>query len=337
MKNLSSLLHPIKLDKGVEIKGNLLLAPMAGFTDAALRHVATMHGADFCFTEMVSCEALVRKNEKTLHLLKKADNESNYGIQLFTPSPERAADSVKKLLPFNPFLIDLNCGCPVPKITKNSAGSALMREPEKIGAIVAAIVQALATAGYSIPVTVKMRTGWDFSSINFMKAAEYAVKSGAKMITIHGRTKTQGYSGKADWEAIKIAKENLGVPVIGSGDLFTPESCIQMLEETGCDGVMVARGAVGRPWIFREIKELLTGGDRAFENITVKEKINIAKLHLELAIKYTGEKIAVNEMKKQLCSYIKGVTGAAVYRNSLVRCQSAQEYMELFKQIEAEL
>lgn len=336
MKDFSSLLHPIKLDEGVEIQGNLLLAPMAGFTDAALRHVATMYGADFCFTEMVSCEALVRENEKTLHLLKKADNESNYGIQLFTPSPERASASVKKLLPFRPLLIDLNCGCPVPKITKNSAGSALMREPEKIGAIVAAIVQALATEGYNIPVTVKMRTGWDFSSINFMKVAECAVKSGAKMITIHGRTKTQGYSGKADWEAIKTAKENLGVPVIGSGDLFTPESCIQMLEETGCDGIMVARGAVGRPWIFQEIKELLTE-DKTFENITVKEKISIAKLHLELAIKYIGEKIAVNEMKKHLCAYIKGIAGAAVYRNILVRCQSAQEYMELFKQIEAEL
>jgi len=307
----------------VTISGNLFLAPMAGFTDAAFRHICTEYGSALCYTEMVSSEALARKNLKTKKILCRAENEANYVVQIFSATWESAVASLAEIIPFKPLIIDLNCGCPVPKITKSGAGSALMRNPEKIGEIVKALTEAT-----DIPITVKMRSGWDFESINFLQAAQIAVKNGAAMVTLHPRTKTQGYSGKSDWNKIKELKKSIDVPVIGSGDLFEPQDCLNMLRETGCDGLMVARGAVGRPQIFKETRLLAETG--ALPAISLEEKVRAAMRHLELAAKYSEDKnaleVAVKEMKKHLCSYTKGIRGSAAVRNKLVQCNSIEEY-----------
>ncbi len=326
MNDKSALLHPLRINSRVTIPGNLFLAPMAGFTDAAFRHICIANGSDMCWTEMVSCEALARESLKTKKIMQRAENESIYAIQLFCSSFETAILAIKEVLPFNPLLIDLNCGCPVPKIIKSGSGSALMKEPEKIGLIVKAL-----SSETDIPVTVKLRSGWDNGSMTFLKAAEYAVKNGAAAITLHPRTKTQGYSGKADWDRIRELKHAVDVPVIGSGDLFTPQACLDMLMETGCDGVMIARGAVGRPEIFRETKILASTGELPL--ISFREKTENAITHLDLAGKYIGERVAVKEIKKHLCSYIKGVKGSAALRNRIVHCQSIEEYRSVLMEL----
>jgi len=321
-----NLLHTIKTGSNTIIPGNLFLAPMAGFTDAAFRHICTEYGSDLCYTEMVSSEALARKSFKTKKILYKAENEANYAVQIFSSTWESAIASLNDIIDFKPLLIDLNCGCPVPKIIKSGAGSALMKTPEKIGEIVKALTEAT-----DIPITVKLRSGLDSENINFMKVAEIAVKNGAAMISLHPRTKTQGYSGKSDWNKIKELKKAIDIPVIGSGDLFEPQDCLNMIKETGCDGVMIARGAVGRPQIFREVKILAENG--VLPEISFEEKINAAIHHLDLAEKYIGSQIAVNEMKKHLCSYIKGIKGGAAIRNSLVHCNSMDEYKAILKEL----
>jgi nifR3 family TIM-barrel protein len=193
-----TILHEIKLSSRVTLPGNIFLAPMAGFTDRSFRHICVEHGADLCFTEMVSCEALVRGNDRTINLAKPADNEQIYAVQIFSASPSSAATASKKIAELNPLFIDLNCGCPVPKIIKSGAGSALMNTPEKIGEIVKAV-----KGETGLPVTVKIRSGWDVSNMNFLRAAEIAQEAGAAMISLHPRTRSQGYSGKAAWEKIK--------------------------------------------------------------------------------------------------------------------------------------
>ena len=326
MGKIENLLKTIKIGSGITIPGNLFLAPMAGFTDAAFRHICTAYGSTLCYTEMVSSEALARKSLKTKKILYKAENEINYAVQIFSSSWESAIISLKDIIAFKPLLIDLNCGCPVPKIIKSGAGSALMKNPDKIGEIVKALTEAT-----DIPITVKLRSGWDSQAITFMKAAEAAVKNSAAMVTLHPRTKTQGYSGKSDWNKIKELKTSIDVPVIGSGDLFEPQDCLNMIKETGCDGVMVARGAVGRPQIFKEVKFLAENG--VLPKISFEEKISAAIEHLELAEKYIGSAIAVKEMKKHLCSYIKGIEGSAAIRNRIVHCNSMEEYKAVLNEL----
>lgn len=332
MKKIEDLLHPIKIGPRTQItiSGNLFLAPMAGFTDAAFRHMCTSYGSNLCYTEMVSSEALVRKSFKTKKILYRAENETEYAVQIFCSSWESAVISLKDIADFKPLLIDLNCGCPVPKIIKAGAGSALMKNPDQIGKIVKALTEAT-----DIPITVKLRSGWDSDNITFMKTAEIAVKNGAAMVTLHPRTKTQGYAGKSDWSKIKELKNSVDVPVIGSGDLFEPIDCLNMLKETGCDGVMIARGAVGRPQIFKEVKYLAEKG--ILPEISLAEKINSAIKHLELSEKYIGAEIAVKEMKKHLCSYIRGIKGGAAIRNRIVHCNSMDEYKAVLNELTAQI
>jgi len=330
MTAFNSLLHPVRINSRITIPGNLFLAPMAGFTDAPFRHICIANGSDLCWTEMVSCEALSRESLKTKKILIRAENEKIYAVQVFCSTPESAAAALKHILPFEPFLIDLNCGCPVPKIIKSGAGSALMKNPQRIMNIVKALSDST-----DIPVTVKLRSGWDAESINYLKAAEYAVRGGAQMITLHPRTKTQGYAGKADWEKIRLLKAETDVPVIGSGDLFSPAACLEMLKITGCDGVMAARGAVGQPEIFKNTKLLAETGE--LKETLFSEKIKNAIEHLELAFKYIDGKVAVNEIKKHLCSYIKGIPGSAAIRNRIVHCNSFDEYKSVLGEIEEQI
>jgi len=322
---IDSLFHSIKIGN-VTIPGNLFLAPLAGFTDKAFRSICISKGASFTFTEMVSAEALARNSEKTIKLMERAENEKLLGIQIFLPDADTAKRALPELLKANPTVIDINCGCPVPKVVKNGAGSALMRKPEVIQEIVKVI-----TGETDIPVTVKLRTGWDLNSINYLEFSEAAIRGGASLLTMHGRTRSQGYSGEADWESIKNLKSKFDVPVIGSGNVFSANEAKIMLETTGIDGVLFARGAMGNPFIFEDTKQLLLT-DKAPSINKIDIKIKTAWEHLLLTVKYKSEQTACREMKKQLCSYTKGQEGSAALRNRIVRAETLEEYREIFKE-----
>jgi nifR3 family TIM-barrel protein len=325
------------------IPGNLFLAPLAGFSDRAFRDMCVEHGADCTFTEMVSAEGVVRGNLKTAELMHRGDLEKRYAIQLFTSNPETMYRAAVTALDFAPVLIDINCGCPVPKVTKTGAGSALMKHPRLIGSLVSAVAKAVKTTGTSCSVSVKLRSGWDEQTITFREAAEEAAAAGAALITLHPRTRAQGYSGTAEWDFIGELKQLLlGVPVIGSGDLFSPEDAKRMLLTTGCDGIMFARGAVGNPFIFSRTRELLlkTGELDSGEldsrpasapspPPSLRDRLETALRHLDRALHYESEKSAVKEMKKQFCAYTKGLPGGAALRQLIVRAKTADEYKRI--------
>ncbi len=308
---------------GLIIPGNILLAPIAGYTDAAFRFICTEFGAFLCFTEMVSAEALSRSNLKTLKLLKRSNSEVLLGVQIFASNPDSAARAVQAVLPFSPSLLDLNCGCSVHKILKAGCGAALLMEPCRIRDIVRAM-----RSESSVPVSVKLRSGWDLQSINYLKTAEMALKGGASLINIHPRTKAQGFTGKASLNHIKTLKENIDLPIIGSGDLFSAEDALNMVKETGCDGVMLARGAIGNPFIFSEAIALFSG-NHTYLVPTSEEKLKTALRHLSFAIKFKGEYQACRELRKHFCAYTKGMPGAAVIRKRVSHAVKQKDYEEL--------
>jgi nifR3 family TIM-barrel protein len=307
------------------------LAPVAGYSDAAFRAVCAELGAALCYTEMVSAEALIRGHAKTKKLLVRDPVERQYAVQLFGANPATMAKAAEIVSAYGPVLIDLNCGCPVPKIIRAGAGSALLRTPERIGEIVRAMRGAT-----SVPISVKLRTGWDQNSINYPDTASAAIEAGARAITLHGRTRAQGYSGKADWEAIRTLAGQSPVPVFGSGDVFSAQDAISMLRTTDCDGVMIARGAIGNPFIFSELRALAgqTDAERAGEPLSPRIIARTAARHLGLAIRYLGERTACIEFRKHFCAYTKGFAGGAALRAHAVRCSTLKEYEALFKKFE---
>ncbi|WP_020614346.1 tRNA dihydrouridine synthase DusB [Sediminispirochaeta bajacaliforniensis] len=313
------LYHPIILP-GVTIPGNLFLAPLAGITDRGFRRICIEHGAPFTYTEMVSGEALARRNLKTIALLRRAKGEKLLGVQIFLSNPEQAERALPVIEKADPTLIDLNCGCPVPKVVKTGAGAALMRSPETIYRI----VSLLARSSFR-PITVKLRTGWDSNTLNYLEAAQAAESAGAAMITLHGRTRSQGYSGSADWSAIAKLVQTVRVPVIGNGDAFSPEAAKRLLMETGCSGVMFARGAMGNPFIFEQTRRVLehdpTGGSPSVEEI-----MKAALIQLHYTIEDKGERVACREMRKQMAGYTKGLDGSAALRQSIVTCETEEDY-----------
>ena len=276
---------------GLQLPNNIILAPMAGITDMPFRLICKDYGCGLVYTEMVSAKGLYYGSERTEDLLQVHPKEHPIGVQIFGSEPEIMAMMAERISELDIELIDINMGCPAPKITKGGQGSALMKDPVKVGKIVKAVVKSS-----SKPVTVKIRKGWDDSQINAVEIAKIARYEGASAITVHGRTREQFYSGKADWEIIKQVREAVDIPVIGNGDVSTPEAALQMLKETGCHGVMVARGVQGRPWIFREIIHYLKTGNR-IEEPPFSERINIAVKHLNLAVKLRG-KIGSNRDEK---------------------------------------
>ena len=312
---------------GIELPGNLFFAPVAGYSDAAFRSLCVDEGADLCYTEMVSSEALVRDHPKTASLLERAENERDYAIQLFGSKPRVMALAAERAAALRPLLIDLNCGCPVPKIVKSGAGSALVRKPELIGEIVGAMVSALSGSG--IPVTVKIRSGWDERSVNYPDAAMAAVEAGAAAVTLHARTRAQGYSGLADWSHIAVLARSLPVPVFGSGDVFSGAQAVKMIAETGCAGVMVARGAIGNPFIFRSAVAALE--DRAVPPPSARERAGTARRHLELSARFLGERTACVEFRKHFCAYTKGTAGGAELRAEAVRASSLEAFFDLLE------
>ena len=301
------------------VKGNIFLAPIAGWSDAAFRSICINWGADLAFTEMISAEGLSREKSKSLNLLAKANNEKKYAVQIFTSQPEKAAKSAYVLNKYKPALIDLNCGCSVPKVLKAGCGAFLLQEPKKIKNILKAI-----KSETNIPVSVKIRTGWDHNTINYLEVAENAIEGGASLITLHPRTRSQLFTSFADWSHLKILKEHIDIPVIGSGDLFSSKDVIKMLSETNCDGIMIARGALGNPFIFKEVKNYLK--NKKNKEISNKRKIKTAYNHLKKCIKFKGEKTACKEMRKHFCSYSKGIRNSANFRKKIVSASTLEEY-----------
>ena len=325
---MDNLYHPVKIGN-VELKGNLFLAPVAGYSDAAFRSVCIENGACFTYTEMVSAEALVRKNLKTEILMRRACNEKAYSVQIFGGEPEIMSEAANIVLEKTHCeVIDINCGCPVPKIIKTGAGSALTRDPDRLFKVAEAVVKAAA----GVPVTVKIRSGWESKQMTWREAAQAALDAGVSAITIHPRTRAQGYEGHSDWGIMKELVELVAgrVPVFGSGDLFKPEDAKAMLEETGADAVMFARGAMGNPFIFRDATDLLTKG--SYEPIPPEERVKTGFAELERLVAETSEQHACLEMRKRFAAYSKGISGGAALRARIVHAATVADYKDIFSQ-----
>lgn len=308
----------------VLLPGGLFLAPVAGYSDAAFRSVCVSFGADLCYTEMVSSEALTRGHTKTGVLLARVENEVRFAVQLFGADPSVLARATALVAPLGPVLIDLNCGCPVPKIVRTGAGSALGRNPGRIRDLVRAMRDAC-----DVPVTVKIRTGWDDGSINYREQAAAAVEGGAAAVTLHARTRAQGYSGEAAWDTIALLVRELPVPVFGSGDVFSHRDVTEMLGRTGCAGVMIARGAIGNPFVFAEARAVLEGS--AIPEFDGRMRAGTALRHLDLSIRFMGGRTACVEFRKQYCAYTKGVPGGAGLRARAVQASTREDYLPLFE------
>jgi nifR3 family TIM-barrel protein len=276
---------------------------------------------------MVSSEALTRNGVRTELLLPRAENEVRYAVQLFGAEPEVMYRAALLLSPWRPDAVDINCGCPVPKVGKTGAGSALMRNPAKLGRVVEAVVRASNEALGGAPVTVKLRSGWDAASLNYRECGRAAVEAGAALVTLHPRTRTQGYTGRSDWSHIADLVSALPVPVAGSGDIFSPEDAERMLRETRCAVVMFARGAMGNPFIFAATRALLSGNP--WQAPVPQERFETAFRQLRLLAGDMGEGPACREMRKQFCAYTKGINGGAALRNRLIHADTVEEYQAI--------
>ncbi len=298
------------------LPNNLLLAPMAGITNLPVRLLAREMGAALCFTEMVSVNGLVREGEKSFDLVRSVPADRPLGIQLFGDDPACMAEGARLVAGFGD-LIDINMGCPVRKVVASGAGSALLRDPGRVREIIRAVRRAT-----TLPLTIKIRTGWDATDQTFLEVARIAEGEGCDAVTLHPRSRAQMFEGHADWAKIAELKETVTVPVIGSGDLFTAGDAVAMLRQTGCDGVMIARGGLGNPWIFREALALMAG--REPEPPTPKERLTVALRHLELFTTLAGERVAVREMRKHLSWYVRGLPGAARFRELINRVEEKE-------------
>lgn len=346
----SVVTHPLTVGR-VSYPRNLFLAPMAGYSTPAFASIAYEMGAALAFTEMVSAEAVCRENRKTLCMATPCAGAPAHAIQLFGSNPERCASAAVRLLAFNPSLIDFNCGCPVPKVTQTGAGAALMRHPDTIYRLVAAARSALDAAGaQAVALSVKIRSGWDSASLNFMEAAEAAWKGGADLVTLHPRTRAQGYAGSADWNCLKLLKKESPVPVCASGDLFTVDAVNRLFETTGVDAAMPARGALGQPWIFQpeggpyaflnEAPPAADGTNVAGEPQTdggisplqkrVEAVLGVALRHVRLTCRLYGETAGVRAMRGHLAAYTKGLPHGKTLRNTLVRLPTLASVVACF-------
>lgn len=302
----------------VTIENKLFLAPLAGVTDAAFRSVCAEYGYGMAYTEMISAKALLYKDKKTAGLLVKADEEPEPAVQIFGSDIDAIKYATDLLNKTNTPIIDINMGCPVPKVVKNGEGSALMKDPDKAAQVIKAAV------GVSDkPVTVKIRAGWNKESINAVEFSLMAQECGVAAVAVHPRTRDMFYSGKADWEIIKKIKEKLDIPVIGSGDVFFADDVSKMIETTNCDAVMVARGVMGNPWIFRDFIAL--ENNSILEKVTIIEKIAMIKRHLKLLIKYKGEHRAILEIRKHAAWYSKGERNASKFKKEIFTCKTIEE------------
>lgn len=291
------------------LPGQVFLAPMAGVTDQAFREICSRFGASYVITEMVSAKALQFQDKKSRELMVISDKERPCGIQIFGSEPKTMALAAEKCMEFQPDAIDINMGCPAPKVSNTGSGSALMKNPSLCGEIVAAVKHAV-----PVPVTVKIRKGWDSSSINAVEIAKICEASGADAITVHGRTRAEMYAPPADWEIIRQVKNSVKIPVIANGDITNAASAAKCLSLTGCDGLMIGRGALGNPWVFQQIHAYLTDECRILPPPGIHQRLLVMMQHIQRSCELKSEKAAMREARKHVAWYLKGMRGAASFR-----------------------
>lgn len=309
---------------GVSLKSHAVLAPMAGVSDRAYRELCVRFGAAYCVSEMVSSKALSFNSKKSEELMEISDLERPCGIQIFGDDPKCMADAAKHALENKPDIIDINMGCPAPKISSNGSGSALMKNPRLCGEIVKAV-----TAVTDIPVTVKIRKGWDDDSVNAVEVAKICESAGAAAITVHGRTRQQYYKPPVDYDIIKAVRESVSVPVIANGDIDSAEKAKEVMDITGCDLVMIGRATLGNPWIFSQINAYLENPNVKIHTPDLEERLGVMIEHIGKMVEYKGEHMAMLQARKLVVGYFKGMKGAAALRNEAGKIKTLDDLYEL--------
>ena len=316
--------------KDVEFENNVFLAPMAGIADRAFRELCINYGAGYTVSEMVSSKGLTMGDKKSGELLTLGEIENPAGVQIFGDNPEIMAQAAKMCIKYHPKIIDINMGCPAPKIAMNGGGASLMKNPLLAGEIIKAVSKAV-----DIPVTVKIRKGWDDENITAVELAKIAEKNGAAAITVHGRTRMQMYSGKVDYDIIAKVKKAVDIPVIANGDIVDEQSAAIMFEKTNCDAIMIGRGALGNPWIFRRINAYLNEC-RVLPDVSINEKMVVMLKHIQKIIEYKGEYTAMREARHHAAYYTKGIRGGAALRKEISTFEHFEQLEELAYKIAKE-
>lgn len=316
--------------KDVEFENNVFLAPMAGIADRAFRELCINYGAGYTVSEMVSSKGLTMGDKKSGELLTLGEIENPAGVQIFGDNPEIMAQAAKMCIKYHPNIIDINMGCPAPKIAMNGGGASLMKNPLLAGEIIKAVSKAV-----DIPVTVKIRKGWDDENVTAVELAKIAEKNGAAAITVHGRTRMQMYSGKVDYDIIAKVKKAVDIPVIANGDIVDEQSAAIMFEKTNCDAIMIGRGALGNPWIFRRINAYLNEC-RVLPDVSINEKMVVMLKHIQKIIEYKGEYTAMREARHHAAYYTKGIRGGAALRKEISTFEHFEQLEELAYKIAKE-
>ena len=309
---------------GVSLPSKALLAPMAGVSDRAYRELCMQMGAGYCVSEMVSSKALSFGSKKSEELMDISAQERPCGIQIFGDDPSCMAEAALSAMKNHPDIIDINMGCPAPKISGNGSGSALMKQPERCGAITEAVVRAV-----DVPVTVKIRKGWDDGMVNAVEVAKICEQAGAAAITVHGRTRQQYYKPPVDYEIIRKVKQSVRIPVIANGDIDSAKKARQVLDFTGADFVMIGRASMGNPWIFSQINSFLQNPCEPLYEPTLEEKLDVMVAHVAKMVEYKGEYIALRQARKLVAGYFKGIRGAAALRNDAGRIETMDDLIRL--------